>query len=123
MNQPDLLDYLVDEYRKDRQEQHKEAEKTWDEATMSVARNFNSYNDKLIGEFVKFARDKLKANPPKSVYTAIQGIGLKLMDGTEVPVLPQPATGMDHQYAVPVFGQGNVGGMSPNRTTAIFSGE
>ena len=40
--------------------------------------------------FVDWARKKLQENPPTGVFMATHGIGLKLADASEVPVLPQP---------------------------------
>jgi hypothetical protein len=55
--------------------------------------------------FLKFARELLNTNPPTSIYMATKGIGLKLADATEVPILAQPdltASMGGDQYWMPI---------------------
>jgi hypothetical protein len=77
-------------------------------------KHINEHNVKLagcddpIGEFARFCQKHLTINPPKSVFMAQYGVGLRLTDGTEVPVTVQPDEAATAASAsMPIFGAGN----------------
>jgi hypothetical protein len=76
----DLMQYLYDAYLKD----CKEAKKKSD-----------------VEKFVAFCRKHLLSTPPIGVFSARRGIGLKMSDGTEVPVLTQEL-GEDNSLFMPI---------------------
>lgn len=84
MAQKDLVSWLGDAYLEEYKKQY--------EAQVGVPGDISplvKMEREFVQRFVCFAIEKLKGTPPISVYMAMQGIGLKLVDGTEVPVLPQ----------------------------------
>lgn len=75
----DFMQYLQDAYIKSKEEEIKN--------TRKMARKVRASAE--IQQFVDFCRKLLVSTPPVSVFTAIRGLGLKMADGTEVPILEQ----------------------------------
>jgi len=47
-----------------------------------------------IGAYVVWCQEKLKKNPPMGIITVDYGVGLRLVDGTEVAIVVQPEDSM-----------------------------
>ena len=73
---PDLLEYLFIEYRKKLDEQEQE---------------LTEEAEAMFKSFIDFCHYQLKINPAVSVFPLEQGLGLKLSNATEVPLVTLPS--------------------------------
>lgn len=87
MDRPDILEYLFTEYKKKLEEKEHELAKEAEE---------------MFQSFIDFCRYQLKINPAISMYMLEQGLGLKLADHTEVPLVNLPRLGMGFSGSMPV---------------------
>lgn len=87
MDRPDMLEYLFDQYRKKLDEKEHE---------------LTAEAEEMFKSFIEFCRMQLKINPAISTYMLEQGLGLKLADYTEVPLVNLPQLGMGFSGSMPV---------------------
>lgn len=111
MDRPDLLEYLFTEYRKKLDE--KECELT-EEA------------DAMFKSFTEFCRFQLKINPVIAMCSLEHGLGLKLADHREVPLVDLPRLGMGFSGSMPVTTppmHAAASGISGVASVPIFGGD
>lgn len=108
MLKPDMLEYILTEYEKELDNQ--DAELT-EEAK------------KLFESFVVFARIKLKSNPAVGMCVLEQGLGFKLADGIEVPLVNFPPANDPRNFVMPITKPNlhpSVSGITPTWSAPIF---
>jgi hypothetical protein len=71
----DLLEYLYEEYKK---------------AVLKELVPVKAGPIDTLETFLKFSKDHLRGNPPVAVMTVASGLGMRLMDTTEVSIVSQP---------------------------------
>lgn len=85
----DLLTYLLELFKPAM------AHKAIDPATYLIAKD-------AVEHFVSFSKTKLKENPPVSVFPLETGLGLRLMDRTEVTIAPTPSPDETTPTSIPI---------------------
>jgi hypothetical protein len=111
MDRPDLLEYLFTEYRK-------KIDKDELELTEEAEAMFKS--------FVEFCRFQLKINPAIAMCSLEQGLGLKLADHNEIPLVDLPRLGMGFSGSMPVTTppmHAAASGISGVSSVPIFGGD
>ena len=87
MDRPDMLEYLFSQYKKKLEEKECELTKEAEE---------------MFKSFVEFGRYQLKINPAIGVCVLEQGLGFKLADTGEMPLVNMPLSNSNAPGCMPV---------------------